>query len=497
MTTTHADPVPDIAESQGTAAASLQFGGLALSVLLASIGTSSANVALPTLSAAFAVPFAAVQWVVLAYLLAIVVLIVIAGALSDGFGRRRVLMAGLILFAVGSAISGAAPSFALLVGARAIQGAGAAAMLALALAFVSEVVPKERIGRVMGTMGAISAAGTAFGPALGGWLIASVGWPAVFLVNVPIAFAALGLVARTLPRDAAAVAGTQTRFDAAGAVTLGLTLAAFCFATTATAQAAIPLLVICAAGLALLLRIESRAVVPVIPLALLRDPVLAQGLALNALVSMVMMATLVVGPFHLSRALGLDPPLTGMAMSAGPIVSALAGRPAGWLTDRFGPPAMTIGGLAAMTLGAALLAASPVASGLAGYLVPLVVLTAGYALLQASNNTAIMGSAQADRRGSVSGLLNLTRYIGLLAGASGAAAFFAMASGLAQDPSAGAAAVAYGTSLTFGAAAVATGTAVLVAAARWAGSPQHRKAGLRMLHRPDKALPLAARSKSG
>jgi MFS family permease len=467
MTTTHANPVAGITETPGAAAASWQqLAGLALCVLPASIGTSSANVALPTLSAAFAVPFAAVQWVVLAYLLAIVVLIVIAGALSDRFGRRRILMAGLILFAVGSAMSGAAPSFAILVGARAIQGAGAAAMLALALAFVSEVVPKERIGRAMGTMGAISAAGTAFGPSLGGWLIASVGWQAVFLVNVPIALAALGLVSRTLPRDAAVAVGTSPPFDAAGAATLGLTLAAFCFATTAAAQAAIPLLVLCAAGIVRLLRIEARAVVPVVPLALQRDPVLAQGLIVNVLVSMVMMATLVVGPFHLSRALGLDPALTGMAMSAGPIVSALAGRPAGWLTDRFGAAGMTVAGLAAMTMGAALLAVAPTASGLPGYLVPLIVLTAGYALLQASNNTAIMGSAKPDRRGSVSGLLNLTRYLGLLAGASGVAAFFATTSTLAQDPAAGAAAVAHGTSLTFGAAAVATGTAALVVAAR-------------------------------
>ena len=161
------------------------LASLSLSMLLSSLGTSIANVGLPTLALAFGASFPQVQWVVLAYLLAITTLIVSVGRLGDLVGRRRLLLGGILLFTLASVLCAFAPTLWLLIAARAVQGLGAAVMMALTMAFVGELVPKSRTGRAMGLLGTMSAIGTALGPSLGGVLISALGWRAIFLVNLP------------------------------------------------------------------------------------------------------------------------------------------------------------------------------------------------------------------------------------------------------------------------------------------------------------------------
>ena len=153
------------------------LASLSLAMLLSSLGTSIANVGLPTLAQAFNASFQDVQWVVLSYLVAITTLIVSVGRLGDVIGRRRLLLSGITLFTGASLLSAAAPSLVLLIAARAVQGLGAAVMMALTMAFVGDIVAKSRTGSVMGLLGTMSATGTALGPALGGSLIAACGWP--------------------------------------------------------------------------------------------------------------------------------------------------------------------------------------------------------------------------------------------------------------------------------------------------------------------------------
>src|SRR5438128_10546403 len=129
-------------------------------MLLSSLGTSIANVALPTLAQVFSAAFQEVQWIVLAYLLAITTLIVSVGRLGDLIGRRRLLLAGIFLFTAASILCGAAPTLWLLIAARAAQGLGAAIMMALTLAFVGETVPKAKTGSAMGLPRTMSAIGT-------------------------------------------------------------------------------------------------------------------------------------------------------------------------------------------------------------------------------------------------------------------------------------------------------------------------------------------------
>ncbi|RAI33119.1 MFS transporter, partial [Rhodoplanes elegans] len=201
------------AEAERSAAPRGALAALSLSMLLASLGAGAANVALPTLVTAFGASFAAVQWVVLGYLLAVTTLIVIAGRLGDAIGRRRVLLGGLALFTVASALAGVAPSLGLLIAARVVQGTGAAVLMALTLAAVADTVPKERIGSAMGLLGTMSAVGTALGPSLGGILITSFGWRVLFLVNLPLGLVAMLLAARHLPADRSASKADRAAFD--------------------------------------------------------------------------------------------------------------------------------------------------------------------------------------------------------------------------------------------------------------------------------------------
>lgn len=433
------------------------LASLSLSILLSSLGTSIANVGLPTLAQAFNASFQQVQWVVLAYLLAITALIVSVGRLGDLIGRRRLLLAGIFLFTLASILCSVAPTLWLLVAARGAQGLGAATMMALTMAFVGETVPKGKTGSAMGLLGTMSAVGTALGPSLGGVLIAGLGWQALFLINLPLGILAMLLAYRYLPADRQKSKTGSTGFDSVGTVLLALTLAAYALAMTLGRGHFGPLnmalLLVAALGVGLFVLTEARVASPLIRLAAFRNAVLSSSLAMNVFVATVMMATLVVGPFYLSRALGLAAAMVGVVLSIGPILSALSGVVAGRMVDRWGAPTMVNLGLIAMAAGSIALSMLPALFGLAGYIAAIAVLTPGYQLFQAANNTAVMVDVPADQRGVISGMLNLSRNLGLVTGASAMGAVFAFASRAADITTASPEAVARGMQTTFAVAA--------------------------------------------
>ena len=374
---------------------------LSMAMLLASLGTSIANVALPALGTAFGAPLDQLQWVVLSYLAAVTGGVLFAGRLGDELGRRTLLLAGLALFFASSLLCAAAPALWGLVAARAGQGLGAAAMMALAMALAVEAPGKS--GRALGLLGAMSAAGTALGPALGGVLIALAGWRALFLLCACGGGAALVLVLRYVPGREGAVAA----------------------------------------------RGGFRAM-----FALARDPLLARSLAALPLGAAVVMAALVVGPFYLAYGLEQNAARVGLLLSIGPVVAALAGVPAGRLADRFGARRVTVAGLLLMAGGSAGLGLFPLSFGVAGYAAPIAVTTFGYALFQTGNNGLVLRRAPGGQRGLVSGLLTLLRNAGLIAGASAGAYVFAFMLGSTAPAVAAPGTVAAAARAAFGASAL-------------------------------------------
>ena len=446
------------------------LASLSLSMLLSSLGTSIANVSLPTLALAFNAPFQQVQWVVLAYLLAITTLIVSVGRLGDILGRRRLLLGGIALFTVASVLCAAAPTLGWLLAARAAQGLGAATMMALTMAFVAETVPKAQTGSAMGLLGTMSAVGTALGPTLGGLLIGGFGWRSIFLVNLPLGILAFLLAQRHLPADRQS--HSTARFDAIGTLLLALSLAAYALAMTlgrghfGTLNMA--LLMAAAAGTGLFVFSQTRVASPLVQLAAFRDPALGASLATNVLVATVIMATFVVGPFYLSQSLGLSAARVGMVMAIGPAISIVGGVLAGRVVDRWGAASTVVVGLVAMATGAVALAVLPILFGVVGYIAAIAILTPGYQLFQAANNTAVMLDVPADQRGVVSGLLSLSRNLGLVTGASAMGAVFAFAAGTTDITTARPGAVAAGLQATFAVAAllIAAALAITVASQR-------------------------------
>ena len=438
---------------------------LSLSILLSSLSTSIANVALPTLVREFNASFQEVQWVVLAYLLAITTMIVSVGKLGDTIGRKRLLLFGLSLFTLASVLCGVVSSLSLLIVFRAAQGLGAAMMMTLSLAFVSEMVPKEKFGQTMGLLGTMSAIGTALGPSLGGFLIAGMSWRMIFLINLPIGILTFFLVSSSLPADRQRMKTGGLGFDYTGTLLLALTLAAYALAMTTGhghyGKFNAALLLIAIVGATLFVWTERKVVAPLIQLSVFKNPIWSAALIMNVLVSTVMMATLVIGPFYLSSALELSQTSVGMVMSVGPVVSILSGVPAGRIVDHWGAPLSAIIGLILMAVGSFMLSAFSGVFGIGGYIIAIAILTPGYQLFQAANSTSVMTNILPGQQGLMSGLLNLSRNLGLITGASVMGAVFFLASGANEMISAGAEAILIGMRITFAVA----GTLVVFALA--------------------------------
>lgn len=404
-----------------------RLAALSLAMLLPSLGISVANVALPTIATSFGAAFSDVQWVVVCYLLAVTTLIVGAGRLGDLAGRRRVLLAGIALFTVASLACAFSPSLWILIAARALQGAGAAFMMSLTIASVADTLPKEQTGRAMGLLGTVSAVGTALGPTLGGALVASSGWPSVFAVIAAIGVVSFVLGWRLFDRGAP-VEASDASFDVPGFLLLAVALGAYSLSVSSSAMPVFGIAVAIVA-LALFVVVELRSAAPLLSIEQLHDRALSSSLVALALVTTIVMAALVVGPFYLTGAAGLNIAQTGLVMSVGPTVSALVGVPSGRMVDGWGARPAALTGLASSAIGCVLMVMLPAFVGVPGYIAALVPITAGYALFQAANNTAVMKSAAADRRGLVSALLGLSRNLGLITGASAMGTVFAIASG--------------------------------------------------------------------
>lgn len=368
------------------------------------------------------------------------------------------MLAGVTLFAFASALCALAPALSLLIAARLAQGLGAAIMMTLTMAYVADAVPKGETGAAMGLLGTMSAVGTSLGPSLGGALIAGFGWPSLFVLNAVLGVLTAVMGHRYLPADHPAMTSDEIRFDHTGTVLLAATLALYALSMTIGRGPFGPLnaalAVAAVAGGLVFKRVQAHAAWPLIPPVMFRHSLLKAAFMMSALVTTVAMATLVVGPFYLSGVFALGPAAIGLVMSVGPVVAALTGAPGGRMVDRLGSRRVTVSGLAAMAVGCAMLTVSSTNHGVPGYAAAIAVITAGYALFQAANNTAVMMNSRADQRGVVSGILNLSRNLGLITGASVMGAVFAFGSRTSNVLTARPEAVAAGMRMTFAFAAM-------------------------------------------
>jgi MFS family permease len=335
----------------------------------------------------------------------------------------------------------------------------------------------------MGVMASTSAVGTALGPVIGGFLLDVAGWRTMFLALVPTGAAALFLLRRHLANERPELRAGKASFDLTGALLLALTLVCYELAMTmgraSFGAGNLALLLLSILGAALFVAVEARASAPLVQLARLRDGVVGTALLANVAVSFVMMSTLVIGPFHLSQVFGLGPAQVGLAMALGPSLVAILGVPAGHAADRLGGERASLAGLAIIVAGSVAMVVAAADYGIAGYLIPVAVITIGYAMFQASNNMVVMTRVAHEESGAMSGMLNLSRNLGLISGASVMAAIFAGAAGTDNLAPAAGESIAAATRTSFAVAAALVGAIFVLVASRRrcrpvlaAGAPQ-------------------------
>ena len=308
---------------------------------LAFIDGSVVNVGLPAIGRRFMADGEGLSWVVNGYLLPLSALLLLGGAAGDRYGRRRLLLLGIALFAAASLLCAAAPGIGWLLAGRVLQGAGAAMLMPNSLAILGASFAGEARGRAIGTWAAVGAAAGAIGPLVGGWLIDAVGWRAIFLVNAPIAAAAFYLGARYLRDEPRA---DRPALDLVGASLATAGLAALTWGLTVASGAnRLDWLSIAALGsgttlLALFLVVEQRrGAAAMLPLALFSSGRFVGLTLLTFLLYGALGGVLVLIPYVLIDANGYPATAAGAALLPLPIVIAIASPTLGRIAGRIGP----------------------------------------------------------------------------------------------------------------------------------------------------------------
>ncbi|GFE18942.1 MFS transporter [Streptomyces glebosus] len=378
----------------------------ALSMLIVQMDWFALDLMLPVIARDFGTSSTDLQWLISGYMLAIGALMIVGGRTADVHGRRRVIVIGLIVFAVMSVVCSAAQNAPWLVGARVVQGTGAALIFPVSVAVVTSYFRDARQGPAVGTVLAFSSVGTALGPFVGGVCAEHVSWRAVFLLNVPVCLAATLLVLRFVPesRDEQ----TTRRLDLPGAATVALGLACLMLAVDqgpGWGWASAPTLATFALGVAFLVlfvAVERRAPEPLIELSLFRKVKFDVITLAGSLSNVVYCLIAVLSALYLQQARGLTPTQAGvifLALSCG--VGAASYR-AGHLALRWHAETLMACGM--LTSGAALLALTWVQP-LGWYAVVFVICGVGIGLGWALTNVATQAHVPAERTGAASGLV--------------------------------------------------------------------------------------------
>ncbi|MDR6462691.1 MULTISPECIES: MFS transporter [Chryseobacterium] len=424
---------------------------ISLCILLASLGTSIVNIALPSLTAFFAASFQAIQWVVIAYLLTITAFVAIAGKLADQHGHEKTLLFGIVVFTLSSLASAYVSNIWLLIVMRAIQGVGAAILLTVSMAMVKRNIAKERTGTAMGILGTMSAIGTAIGPSAGGLLLSHFGWPSIFLLLTFLGITVFFLAKRFLTKEEPIYRSGQIHF--ADMLLLSFTVGTYALAMTISKESfniytLLLFLVSLLLGMLFFL-VQKRRTHRLIDVSITKNKLLISSLLRNLIVSCLMMTTLIVGPFFLASGLGFSNDVVGGIMSIGPMISIFTGIPSGKIVDNIGTELTMNTSLIILLAGTLCLALLPGIFGWVGYVIGIILLTPGYQLFQAANNTSIMSTVGEKQTGAVSGILNLSRNIGLITGASLMGTLFMKATESAPEAASQSERMFFGLQITF------------------------------------------------
>jgi len=375
------------------------------------------NVALPAIRSSYGAGAAEVQWVVNAYLLPLSALLLLGGALGDHYGRRRLLVIGTGIFAVTSLLCALAPSLPVLLGARALQGVGAALLLPNSLALLNAAFEGEKRGRAVGIWAAAGAAAAAVAPLIGGWLVSHVGWPAIFYINLPLALAAILLALTFVTESHEKGAG---RTDYAGALLITAGLGGLTYALTlwsASGRWSIAAIATGIAGLVLsgafLLVERSRGQRAMMPMTLFGDRCFTGLNLLTLLLYGAFGAAMLLIPYVLITSGGYSPVQAGLAMLPLPVLMTAASPTMGSLAARFGPRIPLTVGPVVVAIGMVLSRMiQPDSSYWVGAFPAMLVLALGMTIAVAPLTSSVLGSVEEQHVAMASGFNSAVARLG-------------------------------------------------------------------------------------
>ena len=410
------------------------LGAMCFALFMMMLDNTVVNIALPSIQRDLHASLSSLLWTVNAYTLTFAVLMVTGGRLGDIFGRRRLFLYGVAIFGIASLAIGFAPSDAVLVAFRAVQGVGAALMMPATLSIITQAFPPHQRGTAIGTWAGVSALALAIGPVIGGFLTEAVSWRAIFFINPPIAVVAVAVTLFAAQESRDHTVGREVDLPGIAALTVGLTALVLALIESNTwhwgSARVIGLLLLAAVALAAFVAIEHRVRAPMLDFTFFRSRTSAGANLVGFLVTFGMFAQFFFITLYLQNVLHYSALQTGLRFLPATIVIIIMGPLAGKLTDRVGPRSLMTLGL--LIVAGAMLIQSRISlhSGYGLLLPGFILMGLGMGLVMSPMSTAAMNAVDRTKSGAASGVLSMSRMVG---GSVGLAAMGALVAAVGRS----------------------------------------------------------------
>ncbi|HEX2391616.1 MAG TPA: MFS transporter, partial [Solirubrobacterales bacterium] len=409
------------------------LGAMCFALFMIMLDNTVVNVALPSIQKDLGASISGLEWTVNGYTLSFAVLLATGGRLGDIFGRRRMFLAGVVIFATSSATAGLAPDETALVVSRIVQGVGAALMMPGTLSIITDAFPAHERGKAMGTWAGVSALALAIGPVLGGFLTEHVSWRAIFYLNIPVAIGAVAATLFAVRESRDRTVGTEVDYPGVAVLTLGLTALVLALVEGNSwgwgSTEVIGLLIAAAVALPAFVWVENRVKAPMVRFDLLRDRNFLGAVVVALIITFAMMGVFFFLALYMQDILGYTPLEAGVRFLPSTLMIVAVAPVSGRLADRFGPRWLIAGGLTLIAASLFTFSRIAVDSGYLDLLPGFMLLGIGIATTMSPMTSAAMNAVPVDKAGLASGVLSMFRMVGGSLGIAVTGAIFQGAAG--------------------------------------------------------------------